>query len=471
MKAGMRGLGTLSVGRLLEAAGKTGKSEEKPNIVLLLTDDQRWDMLGCAGHPIIHTPNMDKLAGKGVRFKNVFVTTSICAASRASIFTGLVERTHGYTFGKQPVPEGYTNNSYPALLRAAGYRTGFAGKYGVDMVGGRQKIFDSFVELDRNPYFKEQPDGSMRHLTDITGDKAIEFLRTCRPGQPFCLSVSFNAPHAEDSDSRQYIWPKSVDHFYRDVTIPKPKLASPAFFEAQPEFLRKSLNRKRWYWRFDTPEKYQKMVKGYYRMISGIDAVIGRMMEELKKLSMDKNTIIILTSDNGYFLGERGYAGKWVPYEDSLRVPLIICDPRADGAIFVRGATPGQMALNIDIAPTILELAGVPIPSMMQGRSLVPILKGNKPRWREDFFFEHLMEHPEIPKCEGIRTEDWKYIRYIGQQPIYEELYDLKNNKLETHNLINDIGCVKVLGELRKRCDKLRSLYGGVYKFPKRADK
>ncbi len=461
------GLGVASVTLPRSASASqqsaTDMPADKPNIIFLFTDDQRWDMMSCAGHPILKTPNMDRIAREGVRFKNAFVTTSICAASRASIFTGVVERTHGYTFGTPPVPAKYTNNSYPVLLRAAGYRTGFVGKYGVNM-GARapKKMFDVFQPLHPSPYFKKQQDGTLKHLTEITGEKAIDFLRSCKVGQPFCLSVSFNAPHAEDNDPRQYIWPKSVDGLYRDVTIPQPKLANPEFFDALPEFIKKSLNRVRWHWRFDTPEKYQRMVKGYYRMISGVDVVIGHLLKALNQRGMERNTIIILMGDNGYFLGERGFAGKWLPYEDSLRVPLIACDPRSSKTL--RGREPTQMALNIDIAPTILELAGVSIPPIMQGDSLVPIFQGKRPEWRKDFFFEHLFEHPQIPKCEGVRNANWKYIRYFEQHPIHEELYDLKRDRLETRNLVAVPQYKDALSELRSRCDELRDRYGGVYK-------
>ena len=466
------GLGVASVVRATwanashQAAGETPTG--RPNIIVVVTDDQRWDMLGCAGHPILRTPNMDRIAREGVRFTNAFVTTSICAASRASIFTGVVERTHGFTFGTPPVPQLYTDNSYPVLLRTAGYRTGFVGKFGVNMgAGSREKMFDFFRPLHPSPYFKKQRDGTMKHLTDITGEEAVEFLRTCTPGQPFCLSVSFNAPHAEDSDPRQYIWPKWADALYGEVTIPEPKLANPDFFDSQPGFLKKSLNRVRWRWRFDTPEKYQRMVKGYYRMISGVDVAVGRLISELKNLAMDENTVIILTSDNGYFLGDRGFAGKWVPYEDSLRVPLIVHDPRLRDSL--RGRETGEMVLNIDLAPTILDLAGVSIPSLMQGRSLVPLVEGKKPNWREDFFFEHLYEHPQIPKCEGVRTADWKYIRYFEQQPVHEELYDLRKDPLETKNLVDDAEEKEILNGLRKRCDQLRDGYGGAYKPRRKA--
>ncbi|MFQ6132033.1 MAG: sulfatase, partial [Armatimonadota bacterium] len=409
--------GAVLAGPWAAAAGAAGLP---PNIVFLLTDDQRWDAMGNM-NPMVQTPNMDDLAAKGVRFENAFVTTSICAASRASIFAGVVERTHMYTFRRPPMDARFTDNSYPALLRAAGYRTGFVGKFGVAVQpGATDAMFDVFTPLGRNPYFKKQPDGSLRHLTDITADRAIEFLRSCRSDQPFCLSVSFNAPHAEDSDPRQYIWPEACDHLYEDLTIPVPPTADPAFFEAQPKFLQESLGRVRWKWRFDTPEKFQQMVKGYYRMITGVDAASGRILAALDELGLAGNTVVILSSDNGYFLGDRGFAGKWLPHEPSLRVPLIVYDPRAKRAL--RGVRRERMALNIDIAPTILDLAGVPIPDLMQGRSLTPILRGRRVDWRRRFFFEHLMEHPQIIKHEGVRTRRYKYARSCPQEPGWEEL-------------------------------------------------
>lgn len=439
------------------------QSDARPNIILLLTDDQRWDMMGCAGHPVLKTPNMDALAGGGILFRNAFVTTSICAASRASIFTGMVERTHQYTFGTPPLRRELTDVSYPALLRKAGYRTGFVGKFGVSVeAGAREEMFGVFRPLSRNPYLKERADGSLRHVTDITGDEAISFLRSCKPRQPFCLSVSFNAPHAEDRDPRQYIWPEATDELYRDAALPPPAGADPAFFESLPGFLKESLNRVRWAWRFDSPQKAEEMTKGYYRMISGVDVVIGRLLEELEELGLADNTVVVFTGDNGYFVGERGFAGKWLGYEPSLRVPLIIRDPRP-AASEARGSRPGHMALNIDLAPTLLDLAGVSRPKQMQGHSLVPILRGQPPPLRTHFFCEHLFEHRQIPKFEGVRTERWKYLRYFQQAPVHEELYDLAADPDETRNLVADAARRTELVRLRARCDDLRDRYGGPY--------
>ena len=436
------------------------RAADRPNILFILTDDQRWDTMGCAGNPIIQTPNMDALA----RFENAFVTTAICMASRASIVTGIYERTFGYcpSPGKQPIPPQYAANSYPMLLKKAGYHTGFVGKFGFAMGEARANAFDSFKEVHRSPYWKPQPDGTLKHTTDIEGDAAIAFLDTVKPGQPFCLSVSFNAPHAEDGDPQQYFWQHECDNLYENATIPVPKTMTDEFFNAEPEFLRKSMSRARWHWRFDEPAKYQRMTKGYYKMISGVDMVIGRIREALAKRGLADNTVIIFTGDNGYFLGERGFADKWYIYEPSVRVPLVVYDPRIKEAD--RGRVLKQMALNVDFAPTILELAGVPVPKLLQGRSLCPLLKGQAPAdWRTDFFYDHLAEYPTIPKSEGVRTARYTYVRWFEQKPVVEELYDHEADFDEIQNLATDPKHADLLAQLRQRTTQLRDQYGGPF--------
>ena len=184
-------------------------------------------------------------------------------------------------------------------------------------------MFDYYETLDRDPYFREQPDGTTHHISQIAGDKAIEFLRSL-DDKPFSLSISFNAPHAEDNDKEDhYPWPRVMDGTYDDVSVPAPRLSEPSVFESQPEFLKDSLNRERWYWRWATPETYQKNIKGYYRMVSGVDHVMGRVLEEIDRLGLAENTVVVFSSDNGYYLGSRGFAGKWSHYEESLRVPLV----------------------------------------------------------------------------------------------------------------------------------------------------
>jgi arylsulfatase A-like enzyme len=335
-------------------------------------------------------------------------------------------------------------------LRQAGYRTGFVGKFGVQVPEGAvEDMFDDF-KPDHYPYLKIV-EGEQRHLTDITFDRALSFIQTCNPEQPFCLSLSTNAPHADDGSEEQYFWPESCKDLYQDVNIPAPQLSDPEFFEALPGFIQESLNRKRWYWRFDTPEKYQRMVKGYYRMISGIDRALGRLLSELKRMNLDRNTVIILISDNGYFLGERGFAGKWTMHDVSIRVPLIIFDPRLRGKN--HGRVISEMVLNIDLTPTILELVGITIPSSYQGQSLVPFINGKNAPWRSEILTEHLWDRADIPQTEGLRTENWKYIRYL-QHPEYEELYNLADDPWEGKNLAYNSVNRDQLNQLRQKCDQ-----------------
>jgi arylsulfatase A-like enzyme len=433
-------------------ATRTAPPAARPNILVVVTDDQRFDALGIAGNPVVTTPAIDALARDGVRFTNAFVTTAICAASRASILSGRYESAHRYSFRTPPLARRFTDSSYPRLLRAAGYHTGFIGKLGVTTEPeATVAMFDHF-EPTAPPYL---PPGETRHLTDRVADKAVAFLRTRPRGAPFCLSLSFDAPHAEDDNPGQYVWATDLDGLYDDVAVPPPANAEPEFFARQPEFLRTSLNRVRWGWRFDTEEKRVRMTRGYYRMIFGVDRALARIRAELDTLGLADDTVIVFTSDNGYFLGERGFAGKWLMYEESIRVPLIVADPRLPQQR--RGTTCARFALNVDLAPTVLELAGLRPPAAFQGRSLAPLLAGEPAAWRSDFYYEHRTDLPAIPKSEGVRTARWKYLRYFEQDPVHEELYDLERDPHERVDLSGDPAAADLLARLRARCAALRA--------------
>lgn len=429
--------------------------EDRPNIIFILTDDQRWDELGYAGNDILQTPNMDQLAHDGVYFSHAFVTTPICAASRASIATGLYERSHGFTFGMPPLRKEFIEISYFNKLKEAGYYTGFLGKFGMSFENSMdEELFDVYDAYYSDFYFRLAGKGGTSHayLTYITGEKAERFIDEVPRDRPFCLSISFNAPHAEDRSPDQYIYPKNLAHLYTDTEIPEPVLGENFYYLQQPEFVRTGMNRIRWLWRFDTPEKYQNMVKAYYRMITAVDQVLGRLRSQLKRNKLADNTIIILMGDNGYFLGERGFAGKWLLYDNSIRVPLIIYDPRNAA----NGHNVDKIALNIDISPTILDLANINIPEIIQGRSLTPFLKGEVRDWRNSFFCEHLFDNPFIPKSEGIRTTQWKYFRYI-EHPGSEELYDLVKDPLETNNLAGNPEFMTQKQLFSRQCDQMIS--------------
>jgi arylsulfatase A-like enzyme len=412
---------------------------KKPNIIFILTDDQRWDALGIAGNSIVQTPEMDALANSGTYFKNAFSTTPICAASRASILTGLYERTHGYTFQKPRLKEPYVEIMYPKLLKDNGYYVGFYGKLGViidsaDQYFNQSDFYDRGGSPDRRGYFYKKIGKDTVHLTRYTGHQAQEFIKNAPADKPFCLSLSFSAPHGHDNSVEQYYWQDKSTDLYKNIQIPEPLLGEDEYFNRLPKEVREGFNRVRWKWRFDTPEKYQEMVKGYYRMITEIDNEIGMIRQQLKTKGIDDNTIIIVMGDNGYFLGDRQLADKWLMYDASIRIPLIIYDPRVK-----KSSSVDQMVLNIDITKTMMDMAGITAPKNYQGKSLTPMLvNSNAHLNRSSILIEHLWDNPDIPSSEAIRTERWKYFRYrLIDAP--EELYDLKNDPLEKNNLASDM--------------------------------
>ncbi len=436
------------------------QSADQPNIIFILTDDQRWDALGYAGNPLSLTPEMDRLASEGVYFKQGIVTTPICAASRASILTGTYERTHRYTFQTGDLKEEFMGNSYPLVLRDAGYYTGFFGKFGV-RYEKEATLFDVFDSYDRNGaykdergYFYKELNGEPVHLTRYTGQQALDFIGNAPDDKPFCLSLSFSAPHAHDPADDQYFWMGESDNHLANQKVPGPELGKDKYFEALSQEVREGFNRTRWYWRYDTEEKYQHSVKGYHRMIADIDREIGKIRQKLAETGQDKNTVIILMGDNGYFLGERQLAGKWLMYDNSVRVPLLIYDPRNPKHQDVE-----QMALNIDVTSTIADLAGAKVPESWQGKSLVPFLTDrNYNLDRDTVLIEHLWEFENIPPSEGVRTAQWKYLRYVNDQSI-EELYDLEKDPQETKNLATSKKYQSTLVNLRKKMDELAQKY------------
>lgn len=428
---------------------------KSPNIIFILTDDQRFDAIGYAGNNLVHTPEMDKLAKEGSYFKNAMVTTPICAASRASILTGLYERTHRFDFQSGDVKEQFMSQAYPRILMDNGYETAFFGKFGIKY-GKLDKLFDQYESYDRNGAYPDKRGYYYKtigidtvHLTRYTGQKALDFIEKTSKDEPFCLSLSFSAPHAHDNAEDQYFWQSTTDPLLQNVTIPDANLGDDKYFNALPEEVREGFNRVRWTWRYDSPEKYQHSVKGYYRMISGIDLEIGKIRKKLKEQGLDKNTVIILMGDNGYFLGERQLAGKWLMYDNSVRVPLLVFDPRQK-----KQEDEDFLALNIDVPATILDLAGVNIPEQWHGVSLL-----NKNKKREEALLEHLWEFDHIPPSEGLRSKDWKYFRYVNDKSI-EELYDLNKDPREANNLANREEFKSKLHSLRSRTDELIKAHG-----------
>lgn len=439
--------------------------ESRPNIVFFFADDQTTSTLGCYGNQQIQTPNIDALARSGTRFQNAFVSHSICWVSRTTILTGLTGRTYGTPGNPELARPEAVAQLYSDILNEAGYRTGYFGKWHATMPEGyrREDHFDEFEAIGRNPYYKPQPDGSLRHETELIVDRGIDFIRSQPKDQPFALNMWFNACHAEDSDRRPGIghfpWPQAVSGMYEDTLIPPPRLSDPSIFEALPDFLKTTINRERYFWRWNTDLKYQTNMRAYYRMVSGIDGAIGRFMAALREAGLADNTIIVYSADNGYYMGNRGLAGKWSHYEESLRVPLIIADPRV--AASEKGKVSEAIALNLDLPATFLDWAGVAIPARYQGHSLKPIVEQQTPTdWREESFHEHFAVRNRIPAFEGLRSSRYKYVRYIDHQN-YEFLHDLELDPDELINYVADPQYAEVLAKMRQRTDERVAELGG----------
>jgi arylsulfatase A-like enzyme len=429
-------------------------ADPKPmNIVVLYADDWRYDTLGCAGNPIVKTPNIDQLARDGFRFTNNCVTTAICGVSRATLFTGQWMSRHGnlgFTAFQTPWAE-----TYPGLLRAKGYFVGHVGKWHNGKFPAEN--FD-FGRSYMGTHWIKQPDGSQIHVTKKNENDALEFLRERPANKPFCLTVAFFATHAEDPNPKQYLPQPESMALYQDVTIPLAKTATDEAFRKMPPFIanEKNESRVRWHWRFDTPEKYQAMMKNYYRLATEVDTVCGRVLAELKKQGLLENTLVIFTTDNGYFHAEHGLADKWYPHQESIRVPLIVLDPRMAAA--KRGRTNDDFTLNVDLAPTILAAAGIAAPQGMQGRDFSPLyLAAQKPAWRTEFFYEHAIIRNKdfIPASQALVRKDWKYMLWPDFET--EQLFHLSADPLEENDLARDPAQARQLTEMRTRFAELKA--------------
>lgn len=430
---------------------------QKPNIILIVTDDHRWDALGAMGNKIIQTPYLDKLATKGMLFQNAYVTTSICMVSRASLLSGQYASRHRINDFTTDFSQEAVEKTYPILLKNAGYKIGFINKYGVGQKNQPIAYFDYWTctqKLQPDYEMKDEA-GNFIHNTDKTAQDIQEFLNKFGKQGPFCLSVGFKAPHEQDGNPPRFIVQERFRNLYEAVAIPALLTADPKYWNSFPDFFRQDENiaRVRWQPLFSTPELAQETTRNYYRLITGVDEAIGKMAAQLQQLGIADNTIIIFTGDNGFYLGEHGLEGKWYGHEESIRVPLLIYDPRLPAN--KRLAKPTQIALNIDIAPTILNLAGVPVPPTMQGEDLLKLVQQKTPA-RKDFFYEHnYAQSPRIPNIEGVVGQEFKYMLYPEHG--YEELYNTKTDPHETTNLATNPKYKAKLEELRQRYKLLKA--------------
>lgn len=438
-----------------------GKQDTRPNILIIYVDDLHHATFGFMGDPIIQTPNVDKLAKEGVAFRNAFVNTAICLTSRGNLMTGrYAARTGIYMDGFEGLSEELVAMAYPTRLKEAGYYTGYVGKWHLGEIP-KDVVFDNDQKFLGQGYFWDEDEwpGKGTHLTDRLGDQAVDMIRSAPGDQPFAITVGFKAPHVQDGFHPVEPYPAtpSTAVLYELNEMPVPHLSDSEFFDSQPGLIRESLGRVRWEYRLGPPESlnFQRSIRRYYRMVTGVDEQLGKMMEALQETNQLDNTIIVFTSDHGMYLGERGLAGKWFGHEPSIRIPLIVLDPRLPEV--QKGTWRDPMALMIDFKPTFLEWAGVSPTEGVQGKSLVSIINGDNPTdWRSEFFYEHYSFADRIPRSEGIRTERFKYLRYLDSDPLFEELYDLDTDPGEENNLADNPKHGDLLQEMRDKWEHWR---------------
>lgn len=439
----------------LQAQVKEKQPGERPNILVIYADDLHHEHFGFNGNEIIQTPHIDQLAQQGVVFENAFANSAICKTSRGNFMTGRYAARTGIYHGDFPgLSEEILQQIFPSHLNRAGYHTGYAGKWHLGSVP--DGIFDDDRRFrGQGKYWSgNRKPGEGEHLTERTGRQAAEMIHNAPSNQPFSITVGFKAPHVQDGfhPTESYPPPPSTATLYELAKIPVPPNSSSEFFNRQPDFIQNSLGRNRWNYRLGKPKSlnFQRSLRRYYRMVTGIDRQIGKMMKALSKTGRRDNTIIIVTSDHGLYLGERGLAGKWLGHEPSMRIPLVVYDPRLPENR--KGTRCEELVNMIDFHPTFLDWAGVSPNDGVQGRSFAPLVKGDTPEdWRDAVFYEYHSYPDRIPASEGVRTGRYKYLRYVNRDPVYEELYDLQNDPNESQNLADDPEHTDLLKRMRKR--------------------
>ncbi|MDV7185879.1 sulfatase-like hydrolase/transferase [Lutibacter sp. TH_r2] len=502
------------------------QAQERPNIVFILTDDQSYGLMGCTGNEIVQTPNIDKMANEGVLFTNAHITSAICTPSRISILLSQYERTHSVNFNSgTSVSDEAWEQSYPMVMRRAGYFTGWIGKNHAPIGDGgytsglMDNSFDywyaghghlSFYPKNRHKIFNDaiaftQPEILNEAVDDFIDPNernlkgAIKFLDERPADKPFMLSINFNLPHGASTSTMKM--KKDDDEIYktlyRDLDIPLPEnyiakkdIKTPKL----PAAIHKVEDRQKGYDYSDTPEGTIERYTRQLQAMTGIDRLVGNLRQKLKDLKLDKNTVIIFSSDHGLFMGEQGLGGKSLCYEKTTHVPMIVLDPRLKKK--QRGFKSDALVQSIDIAATMVAMAGIEKPASFQGKDISALIKGENQEVREYVYTENLWStHFGNPRCESVQNKEWKYIRYYknnnfsatkeiaaakligmpvskmlyavhdpeiavyrdyieaplqGEKPVYEELYNLKNDPAELQNLAMNSENEAILENLRK---------------------
>lgn len=450
------------------AMARAAAARRRPNIIFILGDDVRWDDLACTGHPFVRTPNIDRIAAEGARFRNAFVTTPICSPSRASFLTGQYAGVHGIVDNTDRSAASHKLITFPLLLQKAGYESAYVGKWHMGLDDSPRAGFDYWVGIrGQGEYFDPEinENGKVRrlrgHVTDIFNDYAVRFVE--RPRQkPFVLYLAHKAVH-----------PNVTQHADGSVTpigtggfTPAPRHAR--LYENAPVPRRPNAGRPP----VDKPALMRRVngvpplsletgtddetIRNRLRLLAAVDEGVGQILQTLERAKELDNTVIVFAGDNGYFYGEHCLSSeRRLAYEESIRIPLLVRHPRA-----VKPRTViDKFALNVDLAPTFLDLATAPATPRMHGRSLRPLLEGRHPKWRESFLVEYFSDNVARRILnmgyQAVRTRRWKYIHYAELSGM-DELYDLDRDPYELDNLALRRGSDSTVSEMQAELKRLR---------------
>ncbi len=447
----LAGIGVISAASLtgfgfLDRALAANSGSDLPNIIFILSDDHRWDHMGCMGHPFLQTPAMDRLAAEGILFENAFVTTSLCSPSRASFLTGTYAHTHGVK--NNITPWNGSNVTFLETMKARGYDTAFIGKWHmpghIPTIPAIDEFITFTVQGGQGQYFdcplivngKQEP-SRKAYITEELTDRAIEFIES-RVKKPFCLYLSHKAVH------HQFLPPPDLAHLYDNVDLKLPKEFDPWITATKGNLLYGVLG--------PLPMHY----RNYCAALTALDREIGRLLVRLDELSIADNTIVVYAGDNGYFWGEHNLVDKRWAYEESMRIPFIV---RWPSLIPDPGRRAKQMVLNVDLAATLSDLTRSPMSERFEGASFLPVLKSALAPGRDAWFYEYFRDYPyRVPPQYAVRTQTHKYMEFMtGRKP---ELYDLTNDPREHHNLYGTAEGGEVGKELKDRLEGYKETYG-----------
>jgi arylsulfatase A-like enzyme len=443
-------------------AARAADAPPRPNVVFILVDDLRWDALGCTGNRIARTPNIDRIAREGALFKNFFVSIPLCSPSRSSFLTGQYAHTTGITHNGNNAERSHQLVTFPRLLRDAGYETAYVGKWHMGNDDAPRPGFDRWVSFKGQGVYENPEinvDGKSArvngYMTDILNGYAVDFVRR-KHTKPFLLYFAHKAVHGPFTPAARHAelfagakLPVTPNH--HDSLAGKPALQRAATISTPaaaggkkrapgaPEPLNGFTSR------------HEDVMLHQLRAMVAVDDGVGDLFQALADTKQLDNTLLIFSSDNGYFWGEHGLGDKRWAYEESIRDPLLMRYPR----LIKAGTTLEPLVLNIDLAPTVLELGGAPIPKTIQGRSLVPLFKDPQAPWRASLLTEYFLERgfPRVPTWQAVRTDRWKYIHYTKLDGL-DELYDLSADPYELKNLIQDPSSRSTLKRLQAELAK-----------------